>query len=69
MIIDDLEKLDVKVVNHPLIKTGFTPKVTLGTVEQAQKLIKMKKVWINLSLVDIRPYVNFRKSNALRRKY
>jgi len=68
MIIYDLEKLDVKVVNHPLIKTGFTPKVTLGAVEQAQKLIKMKKVQINHSLVDIRPYVNFRDSPMQRKK-
>jgi len=68
MIIDDLEKLDVKVVNHPLIKTGFTPKVTLGTVEQAQKLIKMKRVRIHHSLVDIRPYVNFRDSTKQRKK-
>jgi len=68
MIINDLEKLDVKVVNHPLIKTGFTPKVTLGAVEQAQKLIKMKRVRINESLVDIRPYVNFRDSPTQRKK-
>jgi len=68
MIIDDLEKLDVKTVNHPLIKTGFTPKVTLGTVEQAQKLIKMKRVRIHHSLVDIRPYVNFRDSPTQRKK-
>jgi len=68
MIIEDLEKLDVKVVNHPLIKTGFTPKVTLGTVDQAQKLIKMRKVRIHHSLVDIRPYVNFRDTPTQRRK-
>jgi len=68
MIIDDLEKLDIKVVNHPRIKTGFTHKVTVGTVEQAHKLIKMKKVRINHSFVDIRPYVNFRDSNAIRKK-
>jgi len=68
MIIEDLEKLDVKVVNHPLIKTGFTPKVTLGTMEQAQKLIKMKRVRIHHTLVDIRAYVNFRDSHTLRKK-
>jgi hypothetical protein len=68
MIIDAFEKLDVKVVNHPLIKTGFTPKVTLGGVEQAQKLIKMKRVRIHHSLVDIRPYVNFRDSPSQRKK-
>jgi len=58
VIQDDLDKLDVKVVNHPLIKSGFTPKVTLGSVEQTNKLIRMKKVRINDRLVDVRPYVN-----------
>jgi len=58
VIKDDLDKLDVKVVNHPLIKSGFTPKVTLGSVEQTNKLIRMKKVRINDTLVDVRPYVN-----------
>jgi len=61
MIKDDLERLDVKVVNHPIIKTGFTPMVTLGTTEQAQMLVKLKKVRVNDTLVDVRPYVNFRK--------
>lgn len=60
MIKDDLDRLDVKVVNHPLIKTGFTPKVTLGSIEQTNMLIKLKKVRINDTLVDVRPYVNFK---------
>jgi len=58
---DDLENMDVRVVNHPIIKTGFSPMVTVGTVEQAQLLVKLKKVLINDALVDVRPYVDFRK--------
>merc|ERR1719195_1514463 len=58
---DDLEKMDVKVVNHPIIKTGFSPMVPVGTVEQAQLLVKLKKVLVNDALVDVRPYVDFRK--------
>jgi len=58
---DDLEKMDVRVVNHPIIKTGFSPMVTVGTVEQAQLLVKLKKVLLNDALVDVRPYVDFRK--------
>lgn len=58
---DDLEKMDVKVVNHPIIKTGFSPMVTVGTVQQAQMLVKLKKVLVNDALVDVRPYVDFRK--------
>jgi len=58
MIIDDLQKMDVKVINHPLVKPGFTPKVTFGTVKETNMLIKLKKVRINDTLVDVRPYVN-----------
>jgi len=72
IIKEELEKLDVKVVNHPLIKTGFTPQVVLGSLEQAQKLVNLKKVRINNTLVDVRPYVNLRERNGLlspRKKY
>jgi len=70
MIKDDLDRMDVKVVNHPLIKTGFTPKVTLGTVEQTNMLIKLKKVRINDTLVDVRPYVNFKSPfNPSKKRY
>jgi len=65
MIKDELEELDVKVVNHPLIKTGFTPQVILGSKEQAQKLVNLKKVRINNTLVDVRPYVNLRERYGL----
>jgi len=57
MIKQELEKLSVRVVNHPPVKTGFSPRVILGNIEQAQKLINMKKVRINEKLVDVRPYV------------
>jgi len=60
MIKDDLQKMDVKVINHPLVKNGFTPKVTFGTVKETNMLIKLKKVRINDTLVDVRPYVNFK---------
>merc|ERR1719193_1765688 len=58
MIKDDLEKMSVKVVNRPLVKTGFTPKVTLQTVEDCEILINLKKVRINDTMVDVRPYNN-----------
>jgi len=61
MIRDEVEKLGVKVVNHPLVKMGFSPQVMLGTVEQAQKLVRMKQVLINNTLVDVRPYIDDRR--------
>jgi len=68
MIKDDLEKMDVKVVNHPLVKTGFTPKVTLATVEESNLLTKLKKVRINETLVDVRPYINYKSPFRSHRK-
>lgn len=61
MIKDEVEKLGVKVVNHPLVKMGFSPQVMLGTVEQAQKLVRMRQIVINNALVDVRPYVDDRR--------
>jgi len=61
MIKQCLEKMDVKVVNHPKTKTGFTPKVTLSSIEETDRLIRLKQVWINDTMVDVRPYVNYNK--------
>jgi len=58
MIKDDLQKMNVEVVNRPLVKTGFTPKVTLQTVEECEILINLKKVRINNTMVEVRPYNN-----------
>merc|ERR1719419_1415286 len=55
---DDLQKINIKVVNRPLVKTGFTPKVTLQTVEECEILINLKKVRINNTMVEVRPYKN-----------
>jgi len=68
MIKEDLQKMDVKVINHPLVKNGFTPKVTLGTVRETNMLISLKKVRINDKLVDVRPYVNFKSPCKLSKK-
>jgi len=63
MIKQCLEKMDVKVVNQPIIKTGFTPKVTLSNIEESDMLIRLKQIWINDTFVDVRPYVKYNKSS------
>jgi len=68
MIKDDLQKIDLKVINRPLVKTGFTPKVTFGTVKETNMLVKLKKVRINNTLVDVRPYVNFKSPSKRQNK-
>jgi hypothetical protein len=61
MIIRDIQKLDVKVVEHPIVKNGYAPRVVLGSVEGAKMLVSLKRVLVNGGIVDVRPYVNFRK--------
>jgi len=68
MIKDDLQKMDVKVINYPIVKTGFTPKVTLGSVRETNMLVNLKKVQINDTLVDVRPYVNFKGPSTSSKK-
>lgn len=58
---ESLQMAGVRVCNFPIIKAGFTPQVVLGTPEEAQRLIKAKKVNVAGKFVEVRPYVNFRK--------
>jgi len=57
-----LEKIGAKVVNLTKIKRGFCPKVTLSSVKQKEMLVLQRKIQINGSMVDIRPYVPKRLS-------
>jgi len=53
-----LLKMEVKVVNYPVVKFGYSRQVILENVAQAKSLINMKKVYINGTFVDVRPFVN-----------
>lgn len=57
MIKEELEKLDVNVVNHPVVKSGYSPQVMLRSYQEKQKLVELQKVSINGVIVNIRPYV------------
>lgn len=61
MIKEELEQFDVKVVNDPIVKTGFSPQVTLRSAQETQKMIRIANIRINGVVVSIRPYVNIRK--------
>jgi len=61
MIVRDLQRLDVKVVNFPVVKNGYAPRVVLGSLDHAKMLVSLKRVKVNGAPVDVRPYVNFRK--------
>jgi len=53
-----LLKMEMKVVNYPVVKFGYSRQVILENVVQAKTLINMKKVYINGTFVDVRPFVN-----------
>lgn len=61
MVITDLKRLDVSVVNYPVVKNGYAQRVVLDSVKHAKKLVALKRVLVNGIAVDVRPYVNFRK--------
>jgi len=61
MIIQDLQRLEFKVVEFPVVKNGYAPRVVLGSLEHAKMLVELKRVVVNGTVVDVRPYVNFRK--------
>jgi hypothetical protein len=63
IIRDDLRKMGLVVVNIPVLKSGYSPQVVLQTFHQAQTLIKLMRVRINGTIVNVRPYANIRSSS------
>jgi len=65
---DVLEALGAKVLNYPVIKHGFARQIILDTISQAKALIKMRKIKINGTFADVRPFVNQRRRKNLNQK-
>jgi len=68
MIKDELGKMDLVVVNIPVVKSGYSPQVALETYEQARSLLKLMRVQINGALVNVRPFANIRSSSGKKKK-
>jgi len=60
MIKERLSQLGFVTMNHPVVKSGFSPQVMLETVDQAKRLVGLKTIKINKSAVEIRPYSRYR---------
>lgn len=61
MITKDMQRLDIKVEVVPVVKSGYAPRVVLASLKDAKMLVALKRVVVNGTVVDVRPYVNFRK--------
>jgi len=55
---DALSNMGMKVINYPVIRHGFARQIILDTISQARILIKMKKILVNGTYADVRPFVN-----------
>jgi len=53
----EIERMGMKVTNHPQIKAGFIPKVTLASAHQAKQLIAKCVINVNGANVSVRPYI------------
>merc|ERR1719221_2519153 len=58
---DVLAGMGMKVLNYPVIKHGFARQIILDTISQAKALIKMRRIKINGTFADVRPFVNQRR--------
>jgi len=58
---DALSEMGMKVINYPVIKNGFARQVILDTISHAKALINLKKIQVNGTFVDVRPFVNYRR--------
>jgi len=55
---DVLSEMGMKVINCRVIKHGFVRQIILDTISQAKTLVKLGKIKINGTFVDIRPFLN-----------
>jgi len=60
MIKERLAELGFTTANHPVVKSGFAPQVMLESEDQARRLVELKRIKINQSTVEIRPYSRYR---------
>jgi len=61
MIVKDMQRLDIEVEMISVVKKGYAPRVVLASLIDAEMLVALKRVVVNGKIVDVRPYVNFRK--------
>jgi len=55
------------VINRPKILRGFTPQVCMGSVEEAKRLIASRKILIDGTVVDVRPYEAFARDDIVKK--
>lgn len=65
-LVEGLAELGYKVINKPMVHAkGFSPKVTLESVEKCQELIKIGKIIFGTKTIDVRTYSDrHRKGNG-----
>lgn len=62
-----LKEMNYTVINKPKILRGFTPQVCLSSISEAQELIRKKKIYLDNTPVDVRPYEDRKPPDDLKR--
>lgn len=62
-----LKEMNYTVINKPKILRGFTPQVCLSSVTEAQELIRKRKIYLDNTPVDVRPYEDRKPPDDLKR--
>jgi len=65
---DAFIKMGIRILNYPVVKFGVSRQVILETVHQAKTLIEKKKVLINGTLADVRPFVRHQRRKKSHKK-
>jgi len=63
---EELEKLGMRVTNHPQIKARFIPKVTLASARQAEQLIAKGEIDLNGATVSVRPFMLIKNRDSVK---
>lgn len=62
-----LKEMNYTVINKPKILRGFTPQVCLSSIAEAQELIRKRKIYLDNTPVDVRPYEDRKPPDDLKR--
>jgi len=65
---DVLSEMGMKVINSRVLKHGFVRQIILDTISQAKTLVKLRKIKIKGTFVDIRPFSNQKRRKRTKKR-
>merc|ERR1719233_2030104 len=63
VLLEALRMQGYSVLNKPKVLQGFCPQICLGSVQEAQSMVRRGKIVVKGAWVDVRPYEAFSKDS------